>query len=78
MEEGWNQIVIDLADFTNKAFNTKYKETYRVSIHANCVVRRIYFTEYNLAYKKVPPDYKVFAAIDEDTIADKVSAILEE
>jgi hypothetical protein len=78
MEDGWNQIVIDLVDFTYKAFGTKFKETVRVSVFANCCIRRIYFTEHNLAYKKVPPEYKVFVPIDEDTINDKVNAILEE
>jgi hypothetical protein len=78
MDESWNQIVLDLVDFTYKAFNTKYKETVRVSIHANCAIRRIYFTEHNLNNKKIPADYKVFAAIDEEVITDKVNAILEE
>jgi hypothetical protein len=26
LEDGWNQIVIHLADFTNKAFGTNYVE----------------------------------------------------
>ncbi len=27
LEDGWNQIIVDLADFTYKALNTIYKET---------------------------------------------------
>jgi hypothetical protein len=38
-----------------------------VQIHANCRLRRIYFTDQALNSKKLPPEYKVFAAVEEDT-----------
>merc|ERR1719273_2144039 len=33
-----------LADFTRRAYGTNYIETLRVQIHANCRIRRIYFS----------------------------------
>lgn len=67
LEDGWNQVSIDLEDFCKKAFGTNYKETKRVQVNANCRIRRIYFTEFPVNSKKIPPEYKVFAAVEEDT-----------
>lgn len=79
LEDGWNQVHINLEDFTKKAFGSKYVETKRVQVHANCRIRRIYFTEFPVNYKKIPPEYKVFAAVEEDT-TEKVSkeVVIEE
>ncbi len=66
LEDGWNQIHINFEEFVKKAFGTNYVETKRVKINANCRIRRIYFTQFPVNYKKIPPDYKVFAAIEED------------
>ena len=77
LEDGWNQVHICLDDFTRKAFGTNYKETKRVQINANCRIRRIYFTEFPVNYKKIPPEYKVFAAVEEDT-SDKQKEVIEE
>ena len=66
LEDGWNQVHIDLDDFCKKAFGTNYRETKRVQINANVRIRRIYFTEFPVDYKKIPPEYKVFAAVEED------------
>ena len=56
LEDGWNQVHIDLDDFCKKAFGTNYKETKRVQVHANVRIRRIYFTEFPVDYKKIPPE----------------------
>lgn len=45
LDEGWNQIQFNLSDFTRRAYNTNYVETLRVQIHANCRIRRIYFSD---------------------------------
>lgn len=42
---GWNQIQFNLSDFTRRAYGSNYIETLRVTIHANCRVRRIYFSD---------------------------------
>ena len=78
LEDGWNQVHIKLDDFCKKAFGTNYKETKRVQIHANCRIRRIYFTEFPVNYRKIPPEYKVFAAVEEDTTDKSPKEVIEE
>ena len=78
LEDGWNQIHINFEDFVRKAFGTNYVETKRVKINANCRIRRIYYTEFPVNYKKIPPDYKVFAAIEEDYTDKNQNVVIEE
>ena len=78
LEDGWNQVHINLDDFTKKAFGSTYKETKRVQIHGNCRLRRIYFTIFPVDYKKIPPEYKVFAAVEEDTSDKQVKDVVVE
>lgn len=68
LDEGWNQIHFNLTDFTRRAYGTNYLETLRVQIHANCRIRRIYFTDQLLSNKKIPADYKVFSGNDEEGV----------
>ena len=39
------EVMFNLADFTRRAFNSTYVETTRLTIHANCRLRRIFFME---------------------------------
>lgn len=45
LDEGWNQIQFNLSDFTRRAYGTNYVSTLRISVHANCRMRRIYFCD---------------------------------
>ena len=36
MDEGWNTIQSNLADFTRRAYGIDYVETLLVQVHANC------------------------------------------
>ncbi|CAK0850301.1 unnamed protein product [Prorocentrum cordatum] len=45
LDEGWNQIQFNLSDFTRRAYGTNYIETLRLQLHANCRIRRIYFSD---------------------------------
>jgi hypothetical protein len=65
LDEGWNQIHFNLTDFTRRAYGTNYLETLRVQIHANCRIRRIYFTDQLLSNKQIPAEYKAFTALEE-------------
>ncbi|CAI2163231.1 10068_t:CDS:2 [Funneliformis geosporum] len=60
MDEGWNQIQFNLADFTRRAFNSNYVETLRVQIHANCRLRRVYFADRVYAEDELPPEMKLW------------------
>ena len=63
LEDGWNQIQFNLADFTKRAYGTEYKETIRVQIHANCRIRRIYFADKLYNEEDLPQEFKLFLPI---------------
>merc|ERR1719511_368102 len=52
-----------LADFTRRAYGTNYIETLRVQIHANCRIRRIYFSDRLYSEDELPPEFKLFLPI---------------
>ncbi|KAI8546011.1 hypothetical protein RHMOL_Rhmol07G0082400 [Rhododendron molle] len=60
MDEGWNQIQLNLADFTRRAYGTNYVETLRVQVHANCRLRRIYFADRLYSEEELPPEFKLY------------------
>ena len=47
------------------------KIIFRVQIHANCRIRRIYFTDQLLSNKKIPNEYKAFSAVDDEGAMEK-------
>lgn len=61
--QGWNQIQFNLSDFTRRAYGTNYIETLRVQIHANCRIRRIYFSDRLYSEEELPPEFKLFLPI---------------
>ncbi len=63
LDDGWNQIQFNLADFTRRAYGTNYVETLRVQVHANCRLRRIYFSDRLYAEEELPAEFKVFLPI---------------
>lgn len=66
LDEGWNQIQFNLSDFTRRAYGTNYVETLRVQIHANCRIRRIYFSDRLYSEEELPPEFKLFLPIKRD------------
>ena len=65
LDDGWNQIQFNLADFTRRAYGTNYVETLRVQVHANCRLRRIYFTDRLYTEEELPAEFKVFLPISQ-------------
>lgn len=65
---GWNVVQLDLADFTRRAYNTSYMETIKVQVHANCRLRRIYFSDRLYMDTELPKDYRI-------TTEDKTNTI---
>lgn len=63
LDEGWNQIQFNLADFTRRAYGTGYVETLRVQLHANCRVRRVYFSDRLYSEDELPAEFKLFLPI---------------
>ncbi|CAI6354399.1 unnamed protein product [Macrosiphum euphorbiae] len=57
MNMGWNQLHMNLAEFTITSFNTTYVETVCIKVHANCRLRRIYFSDQLYIDDQLPKSY---------------------
>ncbi len=42
---------------------TNYIETLRVQVHANCRIRRIYFSDRLYSEEELPPEFKLFLPV---------------
>ena len=65
------KIHFNLTDFTRRAYGTNYLETLRVQIHANCRIRRIYFTDQLLSSKSIPDEYRAFSNANDDNAEEQ-------
>jgi len=74
LDEGWNQIQFNLSDFTRRAYGTNYVETLRVQIHANCRVRRIYFSDRLYTDEELPTEFKLFVPVQKQAAAAAAAA----
>ncbi|CAF3816372.1 unnamed protein product [Rotaria magnacalcarata] len=63
LDDGWNQIQFNLSDFTRRAYGTNYIETLRVQIHANCRIRRVYFSDRLYSEDELPPEFKLYLPV---------------
>jgi len=63
LDQGWNQIQFNLSDFCRRAYGTNYIETLQVQVHANCRLRRIYFSDRLYSEEELPPEFKLFLPI---------------
>lgn len=63
LDSGWNNIHINLSDFTKRAYGTNYVETCRVTVNANCRLRRIYFSERLYSEEELPAEFKLYLPI---------------
>lgn len=59
LDPGWNKIEINLADFTHRAYGTRYMETVAIRINANIRLRRIYFSDQLYAEADKPFEYRL-------------------
>lgn len=67
LDDGWNQIQFNVADFTRRAYGTNYVETLRVQVHANCRIRRVYFSDRLYSEDELPAEFKLFLPIQNKT-----------
>lgn len=63
LDDGWNQIQFNLSDFTRRAYGTNYTETLRVQIHANCRIRRVYFSDRLYSEDELPAEFKLYVPV---------------
>lgn len=62
-DEGWNMIQFDLVDFTKNIYGTKYVETLKVKVNANCRIRQMYFSDRYYREDELRDDLKYFLPI---------------
>ncbi len=48
---------------------TNYVETLRVQVHANCRIRRIYFSDRLYSEEELPPEFKLFLPVQKQAAA---------
>merc|ERR1719390_200283 len=65
LDDGWNQIQFNLSDFTRRAYGTNYIETMKVQIHANCRIRRIYFSDRLYSEDELPAEFKLYLPVQQ-------------
>ena len=57
----WHRVPLDLDALVRRAWGTRYRETLRVTVHACCRLRRVYFSD--RAYEgesALPPEYRLY------------------
>lgn len=61
LSPGWNRVVLHLGDLTKAAYGTGFAEATRVTVHASCRVRAVYFSAAPVPDRDLPPEFRLFA-----------------
>lgn len=72
LNPGWNQIQLNLADFTLRAYGTNYLETVRITVNANCRLRNVYFSDRLYSDDEKPEAFKLKSPATKDPKSSKV------
>ncbi|KAH7644457.1 cilia- and flagella-associated protein 20 [Dermatophagoides farinae] len=75
LDDGWNQIAFNLNDFCRRAYGSNYMETVRVTINANCRLRRVYFADRMYAEDELPAEFKLYLPVTSSTLATSTTII---
>ncbi|CAK9295242.1 unnamed protein product [Gordionus sp. m RMFG-2023] len=67
LDDGWNVIQMNLPDFVKRAYGTNYVETLKIQIHANCRIRRIYFSDRLYLEDELPAEFKLYLPIQKSS-----------
>uniref|UniRef100_A0A1I8I7E6 DUF667 domain-containing protein n=1 Tax=Macrostomum lignano TaxID=282301 RepID=A0A1I8I7E6_9PLAT len=68
----------NLSDFTRRAYGTNYIETLRIQIHANCRIRRVYFSDRLYTEDELPAEFKLFLPVGGQKSGDKLPAATQQ
>ena len=60
LDEGWNQIQFNLADFCQRAYGTAFVEALRIQVHCSARLRRIFFCDRVYSDEELPSEYRIF------------------
>ncbi|KCV69240.1 hypothetical protein H696_04657 [Fonticula alba] len=64
LDAGWNIVKIDLAQMVRCVYGTQFTEVRSITIHPNCLLRRIFFSDKNIPEEDLPADFRLHAASD--------------
>ncbi|XP_040210517.1 cilia- and flagella-associated protein 20-like [Rana temporaria] len=59
LKDRWNKVLLDLPEYTCRAYGTNYVETLRVQINVNCRIRRVYFSDQLYSEDETPAEFKL-------------------
>lgn len=65
----WNQLQFDLAQLTRDAYNTTFAHAVSVQLHANCRVRRVYFTDAMVPEQQLPVEFRLYTRLSKAQVA---------
>ena len=60
-EEGWNYIQLNLRDLCRRVYGSGFKSATRLTIHANCSLRRVFFSDSALSEEQLPAEMRLYA-----------------
>mmetsp|Transcript_13509 Transcript_13509/g.38391 ORF Transcript_13509/g.38391 Transcript_13509/m.38391 type:complete len:188 (-) Transcript_13509:482-1045(-) len=60
LDDGWNFVQLNLADLTKAVYGTTFVETRRVTLHANCRLRHVFFSETKENPSDLPADFQLY------------------
>jgi len=66
LDEGWNQVQINLADLTKRIYGTTFLEVLQLQLHANTRIRRVYFADRPFGEEELPIEFKLFSPIEDN------------
>lgn len=80
LNDGWNQILLNLAEFTQRAYGTNYMETVRITINANCRLRNVYFSDRIYPDEEKPEAFKFMLPTNErkENVVVKAAAVKDD
>ncbi|XP_058123535.1 cilia- and flagella-associated protein 20-like [Anopheles ziemanni] len=74
LSPNWNEIQLNLVDFTRRAYGTNYVETVRIQVHANVRIKRIYFCDRLYKIEEQPSEFRLFPPVRPCRIAEMRAA----
>jgi hypothetical protein len=60
LDDDWNYIQFDLNELIKRVHGGAFKYVSRVTIHANCRLRRVFFSDKHIGEDDLPNDFKLF------------------
>ena len=63
LDDGWNTVTLNLQDLVKRAYGTNFVEALRVTVHASCRLRRVYFAERQYAEEELPVEFRLFVPL---------------